>query len=124
MMQGPTTLKNETPETLVPAPAASSKNTDFIEADPEPINIKAHREDERILVNPPADPEPHRQRVTLLLICLLGGLIFVHYAGMFCLDWNGKKLENVSNAFSATLPVISGLTGAAVTYYFTRRSDK
>ena len=63
-------------------------------------------------------------KVTIWLIALLAALIFVHYVAMFVLDWKGKKIENVSNAFNATLPVIAGLTGAAVTYYFTRRSDK
>lgn len=85
----------------------------------ELISIKPGRDD--IQVTPPYDPEAHRQKVTLRLIVLLAIIIIGHYACLFVLDWNGKKVDNISNAFNAALPVISGLTGSAVTYYFTRK---
>jgi hypothetical protein len=49
------------------------------------------------------------------------GLV-LHYAAVIALEWSGKhdavrSLEAISNAW---LPVLSGLVGAAVTYYFTR----
>jgi hypothetical protein len=124
MPQGPPTSKNGPIESQVLAPASLSNGEIQPETREEVISIKPRSEEERIVVSDPADPEPHRQKVTLWLIGLLAGLIFVHYAAMFSLDWNGKKIENVSNAFHATLPVIAGLTGSAVTYYFTRRSEK
>jgi hypothetical protein len=80
--------------------------------------------DPEILMSRTATLSHTGNKVTIWLIALLAALIFVHYVAMFVLDWKGKKIENVSNAFNATLPVIAGLTGAAVTYYFTRRSDK
>jgi len=110
-----------------PVPATFSKDSkdlDIPEAAEVISSIAPRPEEERIVVTDPSDPEPHRQRVTLWLIWMLAGLIFVTYLFMFYLDWNGKKLDNVSNAFNATLPVIAGLAGSAVTYYFTRRSDK
>jgi len=124
---------------MAPATLSAGGGVEITQSEPvEVINTKPRSEEERIVsenisikprsediaVTDPYDPEPHRQKVTLRLIALLAGLIFVHYLSMFLLDWNGKKIENVSNAFNATLPVIAGLTGAAVTYYFTRRSDK
>lgn len=138
MPQGPPIPKNGPvePQALAPAILSAGEITQS-ENPEEAINIKPRSEEERIVehisikprsediaVTDPYDPEPHRQKVTLRLIALLAGLIFVHYGSMFLLDWNGKKIENVSNAFNATLPVIAGLAGAAVTYYFTRRSDK
>ena len=116
-----------------PVPATLSKDLDVPES-PEIIGGIAPRPDEeRPAATDPSDPEPRRQRVTpgqqhlsitLWLIWMLSGLIFVHYCFMFYLDWHGKKLENVNNAFNATLPVIAGLAGSAITYYFTRRSEK
>jgi hypothetical protein len=92
---------------------------------PEIIStIEPSSEEERIRISKPHDPESHRQKVTIWLVGILAGLILVNFSFMFFLDWNGKKLENVSNAYNATLPVIAGLAGSAVTYYFTRRSDK
>lgn len=130
MMQGPATTKDETrPEVLTPAlapaPAVSISSDTSDASETEVISsIKPRCEEERIHVTDPSDPEPHRQKVTLWLIGLLAGLVFVHYACMVYLDWNGKKLEHISNAFNATLPVIAGLAGAAVTYYFTHHSNK
>jgi hypothetical protein len=65
----------------------------------------------------------HRQIVTLLLIGLLAVLILGHYACVAFLEWNSKKVESVNNAFNAALPVVAGLVGSAVTYYFTRGSS-
>ncbi len=79
-------------------------------------------EPRRIEVKGPFDPERHRQIVTLLLIGLLALVVVGHYACVMVLDWNSKKVENVNNAFNATLPVVAGLVGSAVTYYFTRTS--
>ena len=119
-------MNTEQKEMHVPVPASLSKDLDSKDLDaPEVISSIAPRfEEERIVVTDPSDPEPHRQKVTLWLIWMLAGLILVNYLFMFYLDWHGKKLENVSNAFNATLPVIAGLAGSAVTYYFTRRSDR
>lgn len=74
-----------------------------------------------IEVQGPFDVERHRGVLTFLLILLLSVVIVGHYVCLFILEWNGKKTEGVTNAFTTALPVISGLVGAAVAYYFTRR---
>jgi hypothetical protein len=100
---------------------ADENNNDVVEGRP-PLDGGAVAENvaEPIVVTPPIDPERHRQIVTLCLLGLLALVIVGHYATLVLLEWNGKKAETLSNAFNATLPVISGLTGSSVTYYFTR----
>ena len=69
----------------------------------------------------PFDVDKHRGYVTVLLIALLGFLIAGHYICVIVMEWNGKKTDSVNAAFNAALPIISGLVGSAVTYYFTSR---
>jgi hypothetical protein len=73
-----------------------------------------------IEVTPPRDPERHRQAVTFLLIGLLVLVIVGHYVCVVVLVWNGKKAEAVDSAYNNALPVVAGLVGSAVTYYFAR----
>jgi hypothetical protein len=115
-------------ESQAPVPANVSQDGDLAETEeavslkPEVVSLRSRSD--APFVTDPQDIEPHRQKVTLRLIWILLGLIVINYVFMFVLDWQGKKLENVSNAYNDTLPVISGLVGSAVTYYFARRSDK
>ena len=56
------------------------------------------------------------------LIAILGGSLVIHYACIMILilykrDDAAKLLEDL---FHSWLPVLSGLAGAAVTYYFTK----
>jgi hypothetical protein len=71
-------------------------------------------------VGDPRPVEKHRRVVTITLISLLAVIVIGHYVCLVVLEWNGKKVDSVNSAFNATLPVISGLVGSAVTYYFTR----
>jgi hypothetical protein len=64
----------------------------------------------------------HRRVVTLSLIGLLSVVIIGHYVCVMILEWNGKRVDSINAAFNAALPVVAGLVGAAVTYYFTRNS--
>ena len=59
------------------------------------------------------------------LIAILAGSFVIHYAVMAWLAAQGKTeaLERMENTFSAWLPVISGLSGAVVTYFFTRERN-
>jgi hypothetical protein len=50
-------------------------------------------------------------------------MILGHYICILVLEWNGKKSDGVTNAFTTSLPVISGLVGSGVAYYFTRRDS-
>jgi hypothetical protein len=76
--------------------------------------------DEGIQVGDPRPVEKHRRLVTITLIALLAVIIIGHYVVLVVLEWNGKKVDSVNSAFNAALPVVSGLVGSAVTYYFTR----
>ena len=73
-----------------------------------------------IEVQGPFDVEKHRGVLTFLLILLLSVVIVGHYVCLVVLEWNGKRTEGVTSAFTTALPVISGLVGAAIAYYFTR----
>jgi hypothetical protein len=45
-----------------------------------------------------------------------------HYVAVIAFEWNGKSesVKSLQTILNAWLPVVSGLVGAAVTYYFTR----
>lgn len=48
--------------------------------------------------------------------------LLLHYAAIITLELFGKHdaVKSLEAVFHAWLPVLSGLVGAAVTYYFTR----
>jgi len=71
-------------------------------------------------VGPPVGTERHRQIVTLVLIALLALIVLGHYVVIAVLEWNSKKVDTLTNAFNSVLPVVSGLVGSSVTYYFTK----
>jgi hypothetical protein len=68
----------------------------------------------------------HRANTTRLLAVSLVGflafLILVHYACTMVLEFYDKReaVESLSKIFNNWLPVITGLVGSAVTYYFTK----
>jgi hypothetical protein len=74
-----------------------------------------------ITIKGPFDVEKHRGVLTFMLIILLAVVIIGHYLCVLLMEWNGKKIDGVTNAFNTALPVISGLVGSAIAYYFTRR---
>jgi hypothetical protein len=76
-----------------------------------------------IKVKGPFDVEKHRGVLAFALILLLAVVIVGHYLCILILEWNGKKTDGVTSAFNTVLPVISGLVGAAITYYFARRES-
>jgi len=43
-----------------------------------------------------------------------------HYVVIAVLEWNSKKVDALTNAFNSVLPVVAGLVGSSVTYYFTK----
>jgi hypothetical protein len=73
-----------------------------------------------IKIGDPRPVEKHRRLVTMTLIALLAVIVIGHYAVLVVLEWNGKNVDSVNSSFNAALPVVSGLVGSAVTYYFTR----
>jgi hypothetical protein len=76
-----------------------------------------------VTIKGPFDLEKHRGVLTFALVILLGVMILGHYICILVLEWNGKKSDGVTNAFTTSLPVISGLVGSGVAYYFTRRDS-
>lgn len=73
-----------------------------------------------IEVQGPVDVEKYRGILTYMLVSLLALIIIGHYVCLLFLEWFGKKADGVTSAFNTALPVVSGLAGSAVTYYFTR----
>ena len=65
------------------------------------------------------------RRIAYLLIGILGGSFVIHYGVMVWLAAQNKTdaMEIVERTFNTWLPVISGLSAASVTYFFTRERD-
>ena len=62
------------------------------------------------------------RRLAYLLVGIMAVSFLMHYIAIAFLEFYGKSsaTKTLSDAFSTWLPVISGLVGAAVTYFFTR----
>ncbi len=75
----------------------------------------------------PRDVGEDRVRIARLLIWILAvGLLF-HYIVLITLSFRADSqdvVEKVEAVFNAWLPVLSGLVGSAVTYYFTSRETR
>lgn len=63
------------------------------------------------------------RKLAYWLVGLLGATILVHYICVMILEVEGKHeaVESLSSIFQSFLPVISGLVGAATTFYFTQK---
>jgi hypothetical protein len=71
---------------------------------------------------PPRDPSKDRAIIAWMLIGIMAGGLLFHYVAVIAFEWNGKHeaVKSLEPILNAWLPVVSGLAGAAVTYYFTR----
>jgi hypothetical protein len=60
-------------------------------------------------------------RLALTLVIVMAVTLCVHYVAVayFATRGDTQAVDALHNVFGAWLPVISGLTSAAVTYYFT-----
>ena len=65
------------------------------------------------------------RRIAYLLVGMLGGSFVIHHVLVTVLAFNNKTaaMEVVERSFNTWLPVISGLSAASVTYFFTRERD-
>jgi len=79
--------------------------------------------------NPPRFQESrHRAKtassLAYILVCALIGTLLIHYIVVGALGHYGDKetVTTLTQVFDKWLPVISGLAGGAVTYYFTREA--
>jgi hypothetical protein len=63
------------------------------------------------------------RHLAIALSCALGASILLQYLALTVLAISGRQqfLPEFEHLFNAWLPVISGLTGSAVTYYLTKR---
>ena len=63
--------------------------------------------------------------IAYLLVGMLGGSFVVHYGFIIWLAVNNKTsaMEVAERTFNVWLPIISGLSAASVTYFFTRERD-
>ena len=74
----------------------------------------------------PFEAEKHRaetaRRIAFFLVTALVGTWLIHYAASAFLLWNGHAdvAKTLSDDFKTWLPVISGLAGGAVTFYFAK----
>ena len=62
------------------------------------------------------------QKLAFILVAILAGSVVLHYGMVTWLLYNDKTaaIAELHNIFGTWLPVISGLAGSAVTYYFTQ----
>src|SRR3954469_8677884 len=63
--------------------------------------------------------EKRRWGLAFALVVLFAVVIIGHYSCLIALELRGKKTEGITGAFNSILPVVSGLVGSAVAYYFT-----
>lgn len=82
----------------------------------ETIQVETRRLQHRIW----AGESDHRRHITLFLVWLLLAVVIAYPTSIAVMEWNGKKHEGLSSAFNAVLPVVAGLVGSAVAYYFSR----
>ena len=75
------------------------------------------------------EPRRHRERtasgLAWVLMATLTGSGVLHYCTLLYLTTHGQAtaLEQEDKFFGQWLPVVSGLTGSAITYYFTRNKS-
>lgn len=62
------------------------------------------------------------RRLANWLIIILAGSIVLQYACTMWLELKGmhSSVESLDRIFNSLLPVVSGLAGSAITYYFTK----
>jgi len=79
---------------------------------------------------PKWNPIKHRSvtasRLTWVLVFIFGISVFVHYGALLWLYNHGMEAaaEKMATHFNVLFPVLSGLLGAATTYYFTREREE
>lgn len=111
----------------------NSNGTDADKVEDADLSVSAYIEggDIDLGSEPPAfREEEHRaetaRSLALWLVGIMGGTVGVHYVLVTILVCNGqeKATEELTKIFTTWLPAITGLVGAATTYYFTKESRK
>ncbi len=78
-----------------------------------------------VTASPPRDPAADRHLIAKILLCMMAVGLVGHYSAVIAFYWTGKSqaesaIKSLETILNAWLPVVSGLVGSAVTYYFTR----
>jgi hypothetical protein len=73
-------------------------------------------------VGGPRDPSVDRAIIARLLIWMMAIGLLVHYVAVTVLELSGKhdSVKSIETILNGWLPILSGLVGSAVTYYFAR----
>ena len=61
--------------------------------------------------------------LAIALVCALAGSVVLQYVVLAVLACRHLETQAFEHLFNSWLPVISGLTGSAVTYYLTKRPN-
>jgi hypothetical protein len=88
---------------------------------PEEGGMVEQKDKERESLRGPFDVEKHRAHITFCLLTLLALIIVGHYGSLVVMEWNGKKIDALSNTFHVALPTVAGLAGTVIAHYFTRK---
>jgi hypothetical protein len=109
------------PEQTQSAAAGSPAPSGLLPSNPPPL------ESDRGIQPNPSDllNQRHSQTARTLafwLLILLGGTVILQYVCVMVLilRWRDDGVKYLEDFYHSWLPVLSGLAGSAVTYYFTR----
>src|SRR5260221_2194782 len=91
---------------------------DLAAADVIPVVYDPH---DQVHAPPAQDPSAQRAIIARILIAMMAVGLLIHYGAVITFEWIGKHdaVKSLETILNAWLPVLSGLVGAAVTYYFT-----
>jgi predicted component of type VI protein secretion system len=97
--------------------------TDLATADAIPVVYDPH---DQVHAPPPHDPSAQRAIIARILITMMALGLLIHYGAVITFEWIGKheSVKSLETILNAWLPILSGLVGAAVTYYFTHEDRK
>jgi hypothetical protein len=97
--------------------------SESVAGDAIPVIYDPH---EHVRVPPAQDPSAQRAIIARILITMMALGLLIHYGAVITFEWIGKheSIKSLETILNAWLPILSGLVGAAVTYYFTHEDHK
>ena len=95
--------------------------TELAAADAIPVVYDPHDQ-----VRAAQDPSAQRAIIARILITMMAVGLLIHYGAVITFEWIGKheSIKSLETILNSWLPILSGLVGAAVTYYFTHEDRK
>ena len=97
--------------------------SESVAGDAIPVVYDPH---EHVRVPPAQDPSAQRAIIARILITMMAVGLLIHYGAVITFEWIGKheSIKSLETILNSWLPILSGLVGAAVTYYFTHEDRK